>query len=289
MAAVIIDGKEIAKRKREHIKERVSQLKAAGIHPGLAVVLVGDDPASKTYVRNKQKASKEVGIESFLYTLDAGITEQELLDVIEQLNVDPKVHGILVQLPLPNQIDDKKVLNAIRPEKDVDGFHPINIGKLSSGRPSFIPCTPFGILEMLKEMKIPIAGKHAVIVGRSNIVGKPMGQLLLNEDATVTICHSKTKDLRKHTLQADLLIVAAGKKNLITKDDVKEGAIVIDVGIHRDEQGKLCGDVNFEEVQKVASYITPVPGGVGPMTITMLLANTVLAAEKTHFHKKNED
>jgi len=282
MGAIIIDGKEIAKRKRENLKIKVSELKEQGIQPGLAVVLVGNDQASLTYVRNKQKACKEVGIESYLYQYDETLSESELLSIIEKLNNDPKVDGILVQLPLPRHISPQKVIETIHPEKDVDGFHPMNVGRMSVGQESFLPCTPFGILEMLKEMEISIAGKHAVIVGRSNIVGKPMGQLLLNHDATVTYCHSKTKDLQIHTRQADLLIVATGKQNLISKEDVKDGVVVIDVGMNRDENGKLCGDVNFTEVKEKASFITPVPGGVGPMTIAMLLFNTVQAAEKRH-------
>lgn len=282
MGAIIIDGKEIAKRKRENLKIKVSDLKEQGIQPGLAVVLVGNDQASLTYVRNKQKACKEVGIESYLYQYDETLSESELLSIIEKLNNDPKVDGILVQLPLPRHISPQKVIETIHPEKDVDGFHPMNVGRMSVGQESFLPCTPFGILEMLKEMEISIAGKHAVIVGRSNIVGKPMGQLLLNHDATVTYCHSKTKDLQIHTRQADLLIVATGKQNLISKEDVKDGVVVIDVGMNRDENGKLCGDVNFTEVKEKASFITPVPGGVGPMTIAMLLFNTVQAAEKRH-------
>src|SRR5690606_32771562 len=273
---------EIAKRKRENLKIKVSELKEQGIQPGLAVVLVGNDQASLTYVRNKQKACKEVGIESYIYQYDETLSESELLSIIEMLNNDPEVDGILVQLPLPRHISPQKVIETIHPEKDVDGFHPMNVGRMSVGQESFLPCTPFGILEMLKEMEISIAGKHAVIVGRSNIVGKPMGQLLLNHDATVTYCHSKTKDLQIHTRQADLLIVATGKQNLISKEDVKDGVVVIDVGMNRDENGKLCGDVNFTEVKEKASFITPVPGGVGPMTIAMLLFNTVQAAEKRH-------
>lgn len=282
MVATIIDGKEIAKRKRENLKLKVSQLMEQGIQPGLAVVLVGNDPASLTYVRHKQKACKEVGIKSYLHTYDETLTESELLSLIDKLNKDKTVDGILVQLPLPKHISPQKVIEAIHPDKDVDGFHPMNVGRLSIGQEAFLPCTPFGILEMLKEMDIPIAGKHAVIVGRSNIVGKPLGQLLLNHDATVTYCHSKTKDLQFHTRQADLLIVATGKQNLISKEDVKDGVVVIDVGMNRDKNGKLCGDVNFLEVKEKASYITPVPGGVGPMTIAMLLSNTVQAAIKRY-------
>lgn len=280
MAGQIIDGKAIAGKKREELKQAVEKLKAKGITPGLAVILVGDDPASQTYVRNKEKACKEVGIYSLLLKYEANITEEFLLAKIKELNENKEIHGILVQLPLPDQINPKVVIEAIHPDKDVDGFHPLNVGKLLTGEDTFIPCTPLGIIEMLKEIHIDLTGKHAVVIGRSNIVGKPMGQLLLGENATVTYCHSKTVDLPSITRQADVLVSAIGQANRITADYVKEGAVVIDVGMNRNQEGKLCGDVLYDEVKNKASYITPVPGGVGPMTITMLLANTVKAAMK---------
>lgn len=280
MVGQIIDGKAIAGKKREELKQAVEKLKAKGITPGLAVILVGDDPASQTYVRNKQRACKEVGIYSLLLKYEENITEEFLLARIKELNENKEIHGILVQLPLPNQINPKVVIEAIHPDKDVDGFHPLNVGKLLTGEDTFVPCTPLGIIEMLKEIHIDLTGKHAVVIGRSNIVGKPMGQLLLGENATVTYCHSKTVDLPSITRQADVLVSAIGQANRITADYVKEGAVVIDVGMNRNEEGKLCGDVLYDEVKNKASYITPVPGGVGPMTITMLLANTVKAAMK---------
>lgn len=280
MAGQIIDGKAIAGKKREELKQAVEELKAKGITPGLAVILVGDDPASQTYVRNKQRACKEVGIYSLLLKYEENITEEFLLARIKELNENKEIHGILVQLPLPNQINPKVVIEAIHPDKDVDGFHPLNVGKLLTGEDTFVPCTPLGIIEMLKEIHIDLTGKHAVVIGRSNIVGKPMGQLLLGENATVTYCHSKTVDLPSITRQADVLVSAIGQANRITADYVKEDAVVIDVGMNRNEEGKLCGDVLYDEVKNKASYITPVPGGVGPMTITMLLANTVKAAMK---------
>ncbi|MEN0649776.1 bifunctional methylenetetrahydrofolate dehydrogenase/methenyltetrahydrofolate cyclohydrolase FolD [Caldifermentibacillus hisashii] len=280
MAGQIIDGKAIAGKKREELKQAVEELKAKGITPGLAVILVGDDPASQTYVRNKQRACKEVGIYSLLLKYEENITEEFLLARIKELNENKEIHGILVQLPLPNQINPKVVIEAIHPDKDVDGFHPLNVGKLLTGEDTFVPCTPLGIIELLKEIHIDLTGKHAVVIGRSNIVGKPMGQLLLGENATVTYCHSKTVDLPSITRQADVLVSAIGQANRITADYVKEGAVVIDVGMNRNEEGKLCGDVLYDEVKNKASYITPVPGGVGPMTITMLLANTVKAAMK---------
>lgn len=280
MAGQIIDGKAIAGKKREELKQAVEELKAKGITPGLAVILVGDDPASQTYVRNKQRACKEVGIYSLLLKYEENITEEFLLARIKELNENKEIHGILVQLPLPNQINPKVVIEAIHPDKDVDGFHPLNVGKLLTGEDTFVPCTPLGIIEMLKEIHIDLTGKHAVVIGRSNIVGKPMGQLLLGENATVTYCHSKTVDLPSITRQADVLVSAIGQANRITADYVKEGAVVIDVGMNRNEKGKLCGDVLYDEVKNKVSYITPVPGGVGPMTITMLLANTVKAAMK---------
>ena len=257
-------------------------MKAEGIVPKLVVVLVGNDSASQVYVRNKHKSCGEVGIESEVITMPEETTQQELLEVVERLNQDNSVDGILVQLPLPKQIDEKTVLRAIRPDKDVDGFHPVNVGLLSIGDECFAPATPSGIVVMLKEYGIEIAGKHCVIVGRSNIVGKPMAALMLKENATVTICHSRTSNLAEMTRQADILIVATGRRNTVTADMVKEGVVVIDVGMNRNEQGKLCGDVDFAQVKEKASYITPVPGGVGPMTITELLESTILAAKRHH-------
>ncbi|WAA11223.1 bifunctional methylenetetrahydrofolate dehydrogenase/methenyltetrahydrofolate cyclohydrolase FolD [Fervidibacillus albus] len=282
MNTKLIDGKEIAKKKRSEMKSRVVELKRLGVQPHLAVILVGEDPASKTYVKNKEKACQEIGILSNVFHYETDTDERTILQKIEQLNSDPAIHGILVQLPLPEHIDAKKIIRAIDPKKDVDGFHPINIGKRILGEKSFIPCTPLGIIVMLEEAGVSISGKHAVVVGRSNIVGKPIGQLLLDKDATVTYCHSKTKNLKEYTVQADILIVAVGKSRLIKADDVKEGAVVIDVGMNRDENGKLCGDVDTLEVLPKVSRITPVPGGVGPMTITMLLANTIEAAKTVH-------
>lgn len=282
MAAQIINGVELASAKRAQLAKEVEELKKKGIEPGLAVILVGDNPASHSYVKGKQKACAEVGIRSTLLTFPATITESMLLEQIGRLNRDETVHGILVQLPLPNHINELKIIEAIAPEKDVDGFHPINVGRMMVGQKAFLPCTPYGILFMVQSLGIEIAGKHVVVVGRSNIVGKPVGQLFLREHATVTYCHSKTKDLAAITRQADILIVAVGKANLIGAEHVKEGAIVIDVGVNRLENGKLCGDVRFDEVKEVASYLTPVPKGVGPMTITMLLHNTVEAARDAH-------
>lgn len=280
MVAKLIDGKELAKKKRKQVSEEVAKLKENGITPGLAVILVGDNQASKTYVRNKQKACQETGMHSVLIDYPETITEQTLIAKIKELNADTSIHGILVQLPLPAHIREEPIIEAISPEKDVDGFHPINIGRMMTGQDAFLPCTPFGVMEMIREIDVDITGKHVVVVGRSNIVGKPAGQLFLNEDATVTYCHSKTKNLKHHTLQADILIAAVGKVDLITKEHVKDGAIVIDVGMNRNTEGKLCGDVSFDEVKEKASYITPVPGGVGPMTITMLLFNTLKSAKQ---------
>ncbi|MCM3715241.1 bifunctional methylenetetrahydrofolate dehydrogenase/methenyltetrahydrofolate cyclohydrolase FolD [Halalkalibacter oceani] len=279
MTAKLLNGKELAQKKREQLKSDVEALTEHHRQPGLAVILVGEDPASTTYVRSKQKACEQAGIYSVLIKKDDTISEEELLAEIDRLNEDPKIDGILVQLPIPKHISEQAVIERIHPDKDVDGFHPINIGKMMTGEETFLPCTPYGVVEMLKEAKIEIAGKHAVIVGRSNIVGKPVGQLLLNENATVTYCHSRTKNLREMTKQADILIVAIGRPNFIEAADVKPGAVVVDVGINRVD-GKLCGDVDFEGVKEVASHLTPVPGGVGPMTITMLLENTVQSARK---------
>lgn len=280
MTAQIISGKELSGQKREEMKKEIEALKAEGITPGLAVIIVGDDPASQTYVRGKQRACQEVGIHSVLIEMEENTSQEELLAKIDELNNDDSIHGILVQLPLPKQINEQAVIEKISPDKDVDGFHPVNIGRMMTGQECFLPCTPHGIIELVKSKQIEIEGKHVVVIGRSNIVGKPVGQLFLNENATVTYCHSRTKNLKHHTLQADILVVAAGKKHLISGEHVKEGATVIDVGIHRLENGKLTGDVDFESVKEKAAYITPVPGGVGPMTITMLLYNTIQAARK---------
>ena len=280
--ATIIDGKMLSLKLKEEMKGRIAQMKEEGIVPKLVVVLVGNDSASQVYVRNKHKSCGEVGIESEVITMPEETTQQELLEVVERLNQDNSVDGILVQLPLPKQIDEKTVLRAIRPDKDVDGFHPVNVGLLSIGDECFAPATPSGIVVMLKEYGIEIAGKHCVIVGRSNIVGKPIAALMLKENATVTVCHSKTNNLAEITRQADILIVATGRRNTITADMVKEGVVVIDVGMNRNELGKLCGDVDFENVKEKASFITPVPGGVGPMTITELLESTILAAKRHH-------
>ncbi|WP_461200536.1 bifunctional methylenetetrahydrofolate dehydrogenase/methenyltetrahydrofolate cyclohydrolase FolD [Anoxybacillus sp. TBDG-1] len=282
MTAQIINGFELAKEKRAQLAKEVEQLKQEGIFPSLAVILVGDHPASQSYVKAKQKACEEIGIRSVLLTFPSDISESFLLEQIARLNEDRSVHGILVQLPLPPQINELHVIEAIAPEKDVDGFHPVNIGRMMTGQQTFLPCTPYGILYMVQSLQVDIAGKHVVVIGRSNIVGKPVGQLFLREHATVTYCHSRTNDLEAITRQADILIVAVGKPKLITSQYVKEGAIVIDVGVNRLENGKLCGDVDFDDVKEVASYITPVPKGVGPMTITMLLHNTVQAAREQH-------
>lgn len=281
MTAEIISGKQLAEQKRLEMKKEVEQLKQAGITPGLAVILIGEDPASQSYVKGKVKACEEVGIYSLLIEKPATTTQEELLEQIELLNDNDEIHGILVQLPLPKHISEKAVIEAISPNKDVDGFHPINVGKMMIGEETFLPCTPYGIVEMIKSKNIEIEGKHVVVVGRSNIVGKPVGQLLLNENATVTYCHSRTKNMKELTKQADIVIAAVGKAHLLGADYFKQGAVVIDVGVNRIETGKLVGDVVFDEVKEVASYITPVPGGVGPMTITMLLANTITAAKRS--------
>lgn len=279
MAATIINGKEISAQIRASLEQEVKALTEKGIKPGLAVILVGNNQASRTYVTSKQKSCKAIGMESLLIELPEDVEEERLLKEIITLNQQENIHGILVQLPLPAHISEEKVIETISPSKDVDGFHPINIGKMMTGQDTFLPCTPFGIMEMLRHKQINVAGKHAVIVGRSNIVGKPIGQLLLNEDATVTYCHSKTPDLAAFTKEADIVIAAVGRAKMITSEHIKEGAVVIDVGINRDEHGKLCGDVDFDDVVNTAGYITPVPGGVGPMTITMLLYNTVNSAK----------
>ena len=280
MSSAIINGKEIGQEIRKSVEVRVNALKEQGITPGLAVILVGDNPASKTYVANKQKSCEAIGMFSELIKMPEDTTQDALLDQIRDLNNRQDIHGILVQLPLPKHIDEDAVIATISPEKDVDGFSPISVGKMMLGQDTYLPCTPFGVMKLLEHSGIDVAGKHAVIVGRSHIVGKPMGQLLLQKDATVTYTHSKTPDLPSFTKQADILIAAVGRENFITKEHIKPGAVVIDVGINRDENNKLCGDVNFADVDGIASHITPVPGGVGPMTITMLLENTVQAAEK---------
>lgn len=280
--ATIMDGKALSLKLKEQMKQRIAQLKQQGINPKLVVVLVGDNSASQVYVRNKHKSCGEVGIESEVITMPEQTTQQELLEVVERLNQDETVDGILVQLPLPKQIDEKTVLRSILPEKDVDGFHPVNVGLLSIGDECFAPATPSGIIAMFQEYGIDIAGKNCVVIGRSNIVGKPMAALLLKNNATVTICHSKTEDLASYTRRADVVIVATGRRHTLTAEMVKEGAVVVDVGMNRNEQGKLCGDVDYEEVKEKASFITPVPGGVGPMTITELLENTIQAAQRHH-------
>lgn len=282
MAANLIDGKALSKEKRENMKVIVEELKNSGITPGLAVILVGNNPASRSYVRGKQKACEEVGIYSLLLELPEETTEEALLQEIERLNHDDSIHGILVQLPLPNHINELAIIEKISPEKDVDGFHPVNVGRMVTGKDAFLPCTPAGIIELIKAQNIEISGKNVTIIGRSNIVGKPVGYLFLSENATVTTCHSKTKDIKKHTKQADIVVAAVGKPGFVTADFIKEGAVVIDVGINRLESGKLVGDVAFDEVCDVASYITPVPGGVGPMTITMLLHNTIQSAKRKY-------
>lgn len=277
--AVIIDGKKISQEIKDELKEKVASLKAEGKKAALAVIQVGNDPASCVYVNNKKKACAYIGIESISYELPEETTENELLTLVEKLNEDDSVHGILVQLPVPKHIDADKIIQTISPKKDVDGFHPQNVGNLVIGEKGFVSCTPAGIIELLKRSNIEIAGKNCVVIGRSNIVGKPMALLMLRENATVTIAHSKTRDLKAICKQADILIVAIGKPQFITAEYVKEGAVVIDVGIHRDENNKLCGDVAYAEVEQVASAITPVPGGVGPMTIAMLMHNCVEAME----------
>lgn len=286
MSEKLINGKEIGQQIRVEIKERVERLNDKGFTPGLAVIIVGDNQASHTYVKNKQKSSIEVGMKSELIQLPDTVTEAELLKQIEQLNADDSIHGILVQLPLPKHIDEDRVILTIDPTKDVDGFHPENVGKMIIGQRAYLSCTPYGIIKLLERTNTPIKGQHAVIIGRSNIVGKPMGQLLLQRDATVTYCHSHTADLAKYTKQADILIVAIGQTKMINASHVKEGAVVIDVGMNRDEFGKLCGDVDFASVEPIAAAITPVPGGVGPMTITMLLKNTLLSAEEAFRNQK---
>ncbi|MBJ7419587.1 MAG: bifunctional methylenetetrahydrofolate dehydrogenase/methenyltetrahydrofolate cyclohydrolase FolD [Rhodoferax sp.] len=278
--ASIIDGNALSAQLRADVMRRADALKAQGITPGLAVLLVGENPASQVYVRNKVKACADAGLHSVLERYDADLTEAALLARIDALNKDPAIHGILVQLPVPKHIDANKVIEAIAPEKDVDGFHIASAGALMVGQPGFLPCTPYGCMKMLESIGYDLRGKHAVVIGRSNIVGKPMAMLLLQKNATVTICHSGTKDLKAMTLQADVIVAAVGKVNVLTADMVKPGAVVIDVGMNRNAEGKLCGDVDYAGVRQVAGHITPVPGGVGPMTITMLLVNTLESAER---------
>ncbi len=272
----LINGKEISASIRAEIKAETEKL---SFRPGLAVILVGDDPASQVYVRNKNKACEEVGFYSEMYTLPKETSMDELLGLIDQLNHSPQIHGILVQLPLPKHLDEEKVILAIDPEKDVDAFHPVNVGKIMIGNHSFLPCTPAGVMELLSRSGIDVSGKECVVIGRSNIVGKPQAMLLLHANGTVTVCHSRTKNLSEICRRADILVSAIGRAKFVTSDMVKEGAVVIDVGINRDENGKLCGDVDFESVAPKTSFITPVPGGVGPMTITMLMKNTLTAAK----------
>lgn len=277
--AQIINGKEISEATRADIALEVAQLKRQGITPGLAVILVGDDPASRVYVNNKKKACAQLGMLSEEYALAADTSMEDLLKLIDSLNSRDDIHGILCQLPLPKHLDEKAVINAISPEKDVDAFHPVNVGGIMIGDYKFLPCTPAGVMEMLRRSNIDVAGKHCVVIGRSNIVGKPMAMLLLHANATVTVCHSRTQNLKEICRTADLLVASVGKAGFVTADMVKEGAVVIDVGINRTADGKLCGDVDFAEVEPIASAITPVPGGVGPMTITMLMQNTLAAAK----------
>lgn len=279
--ANLIDGKLISTQIKDELKEEVAQLKEKGIEGCLAVIQVGSDPASSVYVRNKKRACEYIGIRSLSYELPEETTEAELLELIVKLNADKSVNGILCQLPLPKHIDEDKIIDAIAPEKDVDGFSPLSVGAMVIGKPGFLPCTPAGVIQLLKRNNIDIEGKNCVVVGRSNIVGKPMAMLMLRENATVTICHSRTKNLKAVCSQADILIVAIGKPLYIDSSYVKDGAVVIDVGIHRDENNKLCGDVNFEDVAPKTSYITPVPGGVGPMTIAMLMSNCVESMKRS--------
>lgn len=278
--AKLINGKEVSAAVKLRVKNQTEELiEKSGITPGLAVVIVGNDPASRVYVNSKKKACAEVGFNSYEYALPEDTTQQELLELVEKLNNDPKVNGILCQLPLPKQIDENSIINAIRPEKDVDAFHPFNVGKIMIGEFAFLPCTPAGVMELIDSTGVEVSGKNCVVIGRSNIVGKPMSMLLLHRSGTVTVCHSKTQNLTEICQNADILVAAVGKANFVTADMVKEGAVVIDVGMNRLENGKLCGDVDFNEVEKKASFITPVPGGVGPMTIAMLMQNTLTAAK----------
>ena len=279
--AKIIDGKEVSAQVKEQVKEEAAQLKAAtGLQVGLAVVIVGNNPASRVYVNNKKKACEAVGFQSFEYALDEDTIQEELLELVEVLNENPQVNGILVQLPLPKQIDEKAIINAISPDKDVDAFHPSNVGRIMIGSYAFLPCTPAGVMELIASTGVSVSGKNCVVIGRSNIVGKPMAMLLLHQNGTVTICHSRTQNLKEICARADILVAAVGKANFVTADMVKEGAVVLDVGMNRLDNGKLCGDVDFAAVEPKAGYITPVPGGVGPMTIAMLMRNTLTAAKQ---------
>lgn len=278
--AQLISGKEVSAQVKERVRVQAEELKAKGIQIGLAVVIVGDNPASRVYVNSKKKACEAVGFNSYEYALPEETTEQELLDLVQVLNSDPKVNGILVQLPLPKQINEEAIINAISAEKDVDAFHPMNVGKIMIGSYAFLPCTPAGAMELIDSTGVEVSGKNCVVIGRSNIVGKPMAMLLLHRSGTVTICHSRTQNLKEICRNADILVAAVGKANFVTADMVKPGAVVIDVGINRMEDGKLCGDVDFAAVEPIAGYITPVPGGVGPMTIAMLMQNTLTAAKQ---------
>ncbi len=280
MTAQLIDGNALSKQLRTQVAADTAALKAKGLSPGLAVVLVGDNPASQVYVRNKVKACEDAGLHSVLEKYEATMSEADLLARVEALNNDDSIHGILVQLPLPAHIDAQKVIEAISPAKDVDGFHIASAGALMTGMPGFWPCTPYGCMKMLESIGYDLKGKHAVVIGRSNIVGKPMALMLLQKDATITVAHSRTQNLKAITLQADVIVAAVGKRNVLTADMVKPGAVVLDVGMNRNDEGKLCGDVDFDGVKEVAGYITPVPGGVGPMTITMLLVNTLESAQR---------
>jgi methylenetetrahydrofolate dehydrogenase (NADP+) / methenyltetrahydrofolate cyclohydrolase len=282
MGTIILDGKKIASEIKEELKSEISQLKEKSVIPGLAVILVGSDPASKVYVNSKKKACEEIGISSQVIELPDNVAQEELLGIVRKLNNNKNIHGILVQLPLPKHIDEEAIIESIDPKKDVDCFHPENVGRLSIGIGKLMPCTPAGIIEILKRYNIEIAGKECVVVGRSNIVGKPMAAMLLNNNGTITIAHSKTKNLSEVTKRADIIISAVGKAGLITKDMVKKGVVIVDVGMNRLENGKLVGDVEFENVKEIASAITPVPGGVGPMTIAMLMQNTIIAAKQIH-------
>lgn len=282
MTATIINGKQIAEDIREGIRQEMEQLKTTGFQPGLAVVLVGEDPASQVYVRHKEKACHDLGYYSEVHRLPSTTSQEELLAMVDQLNKQENINGILVQLPLPKQIEEKAIINAIAPEKDVDGFHPISVGNLVIGDDSLLPCTPAGVIELIKRAGVEISGKHAVVIGRSNIVGKPVSLLLQRENATVTMCHSRTRNMKELAKQADILVVAIGKANFVDASYIKPGAVVIDVGVNRLENGKLAGDVDFESATQVCGPITPVPGGVGPMTITMLMQNTLVAAKRAH-------
>lgn len=279
--ATILSGKTVSARIKENLKTEIENLKKNGTLPGLAVIIVGEDPASKVYVGRKEAMCTELGMHSEKFALPEETTQEELVALVEKLNNDDSIHGILVQLPLPKHLDEKAVINTIRPEKDVDAFHPVNVGKIMIGDYDFVPCTPAGIMELIAESNVEIEGKNCVVIGRSNIVGKPMSMLLLHKNGTVTTCHSRTKDLKEVTKQADILVAAVGRANFVTADMVKPGAVVIDVGMNRLEDGKLVGDVAFDEVEKVAGAITPVPGGVGPMTIAMLMQNTLTAAKNS--------